>query len=719
MSCVVFRIRKNLFTYFLLLFMVLTILSPIIVVKSSNISSTQNVIKIGLSNANKPVAYLENGEMKGIFTDLIKTIAQKNDWSVKIVNDSWPNLVNKLNNNQIDVLGGIAYDGSRTSMYTFSNESIFTNWGTILTNDKSINGLLDLEAKKVAVVKNNIHYTGENGLSNLLIKFHINVSYIEVNSYFDVLNLLKNKTVDVGVVSRFIAMNYAQDYKLIDTNIVFNPIELCFAININKTENFPLLQSIDSTVRNMKKDPSSAYYNIIKKYIGDPSVQVNKEAYITLLLETLIVLIPLMLVILVVISRVQVNRKTLELKKTNQSYEVINKDLEITKNQLEKRHQAQYDFFANISHELRSPLHIISGYTNLLQESELKEDQSMYLKTITKANDNLLRIVSDILSLTQLEKSDFSIKKQKFNLKDILEFALQPLRTMASEKGLGFIEQIDESLFIAYYDDELRFSQLIINIVENAIKYTETGSVTLKMDQINSTENITSLKFMVKDTGVGIKSELLDKIFEPFFKIERENDLPIKGVGLGLTIVRQLVKIFNGSVSISSIKDQGTTFEITIDLEKFNSNPIENIPQEQNLASTISEKRILLIDDITDNMNLLESYLQNYHERLTIDKALGGREAIQLCENNEYDLLFLDIRMPGMDGKETIKKIRSLELKQQHKESIIIATSAYIPEAEKPHYLEVGFDGFLHKPFSRESLTQTFLGLKNRLEKCS
>ncbi len=666
--------------------------------------NTERTIKIGLNNDNEPIAYLKDGKMQGIFTDLFTEIARQNNWNIEIVNDSWPNLVNMLNTNKIDLIGGMAYDTSRTNLYTFSNESVFTNWGQILTNDKSIKGLLDLEGKKIAVTKNNVHYTGEHGIANLLENFHINVTYVEANSYLGVLNLLKNNTVSAGVVSRFIAMNNAAKFNLITTGIVFDPIDLRFAININSTENLSLLQTIDHDIKLMKKDSSSDYYSIIKKYIGEPNVQIDQNLYWTILIELLIIIIPLMLIIITIISRLQVNKKTLELKKTNYAYEMTNKDLEIAKNQIQMKNQAQYEFFANINHELRSPLHIISGYTNLLKERELGEEEKQYLNVISKASENLTRIVSDILSLTQLEKSDFSIQKHQFDLEKIIEFTLKPLHEIAEKKGLEFKEEIDNSLLISYNDDDLRFSQLLINIIENAIKYTKTGYVSLEMQKIKSTDLIMTLKIRVIDTGVGIDPQYIQKVFEPFFKIENSDYNIVKGVGLGLTIVRQLLKIFNGSISLSSEINQGTTVEIILDLEKYLN--ISNEPKQKqiNQNANISEKHILLVDDINENMNLLESYLNNYNKRFILQKASGGREAIKLYDQNGYDVIFLDIKMPDINGIEVLKQIRQIEKNKKLKKAIIIATSAYIPDSEKDNYSQLGFDGFLHKPFSSESL---------------
>lgn len=697
------NIKRHFFLILILIIFGLQLYSINVVNGVNNLKFQEKTIRIGFTTDNIPNAYLDtnSGEEKGIFVDLFQTIASKNNWHIEIINDAFPNLLSKLDNNDIDIIGAIAYSTSRINQYTFSNETIFTNWGDILTKDPSIKSILDLENKKLSVIQNNVHYSGEGGIVNLLNSFHVNVTYQFVQTYDEAMESVANNSADACIVNRFSAKLYSSSYNLIDTNIVFNPIELRYAININHPENLYMLQTIDQDVKSMKEDSKSDFYRIINQYLDESqSNSIDLATYFIVFAHIMILLIPAMLFIVTIVSRIQVNKKTKELQSANQAYEQINKDLNLAKNQIEERNRSQYEFFANISHELRSPVHLISGYTSLLEETNLSDEQKTSINIISRANENLSRIISDILILSQLQKTQFSIYKENFELRELLDFILAPLEIKANNKGLKLIKEIDESLFTFYHEDQLRLGQILVNLIENAIKYTHRGTITLKMKKLRIEGNKIIIAIKVIDTGIGIERDVLDKVFEPFFKIDSNSEASTQGVGLGLTIVKHLINIFNGSISISSQVDKGTTIEIEIGLEK---GTIESESQPELISQNISKKpnqKILLVDDVDDNLNLLERIILKSSSNNEILKANSGQRAIEIIKNNkDIDMVFLDLRMPELDGIETAKIIRELETTNQIRPLKIIASTAYVSEDSESRTLK--FDAFLKKPFNQ------------------
>jgi len=377
------------------------------------------------------------------------------------------------------------------------------------------------------------------------------------------------------------------------------------------------------------------------------------------------------------------------------------KELKIAKKVTEEMVQTKQNFLANMSHEIRTPMNAIMGMSRQLQKTQLSDKQHTYLDTITSASENLLVIINDILDLSKLEAGKVALEKIGFDPKMVVGMVMQVMNHKAEEKGLQLTNSFcDAKLSPVLIGDPYRLNQVMLNLVSNSIKFTETGMVDICCKVIHQTKSAQQVQITVKDTGIGMEPDFINDLFQKFSQEYESVARRFGGTGLGMSITKELVDLMGGVIEVESEKGKGTVISIRFTLEKGSE---KDLPQKNITASNagiLLNKNIMVVDDNEMNRLVATTILQEYGVLVT--EAVNGAEATGLLGEQHFDLVLMDIQMPVMNGLVATSIIRN-ELKSSIP---VIALTANAIRGENEKCFNAGMNDYLSKPFEENQLIQ-------------
>ena len=374
--------------------------------------------------------------------------------------------------------------------------------------------------------------------------------------------------------------------------------------------------------------------------------------------------------------------------------------------------ESESRFLANMSHEIRTPINAILGFNAMILRESGEEDIREYAASIENAGNTLLALIKDILDIARVESGKMELTPVEYDLFGMIENVRRMMDVKATEKGLKLVVEIDESLPLKLKGDDVRIHQILVNLINNAIKYTETGSITLSVGG-QKQDDKQKLSFSVKDTGIGIKKEDMEKLFDKFARIEERRNRHIEGTGLGMTITVQLLSLMNSHLNVNSVYGVGSEFSFDLIQEICDATPIgsiSDIRQErtdnkpQHSIFRAPNAKIFMVDDNSFNRKVFTGLLRKSGMSITV--AEGGEEALKMLREQKYDVIFLDDMMPDITGTEVLKKMKAEE-GHINLNTPVIALTANAVAGVREQYLAAGFDEYLSKPVRLDRLERT------------
>ena len=380
--------------------------------------------------------------------------------------------------------------------------------------------------------------------------------------------------------------------------------------------------------------------------------------------------------------------------------------------------QAKSDFLSNMSHEIRTPINAVIGMNEMILRESKEPATLEYAHNLRHAATNLLELINDILDFSKIEAGKMEIIPVEYQLSSMLNDLVNMIQKRAESKGLIFEVEADENIPSVLFGDEIRIKQVITNILTNAVKYTEKGSVTLKVNSIPIDDKSIYLCISVTDTGIGIKPEDIKKLYSAFERIEEKRNRKIEGTGLGMNITNKLLTMMGANLMVNSVYGQGSNFSFQIVQQVMNPEAIGDFrehykrslsnKQEYHESFTAPDAKILVVDDTIMNLTVIKGLLKQ--TKIQIDTALNGAECLKMVQKTKYDIIFIDHMMPGMDGIETLKAMKVLD-NNLNQDTPIISLTANAISGAREKYIEAGFHDYLTKPINSVKLEELIVKL--------
>jgi signal transduction histidine kinase/DNA-binding response OmpR family regulator len=659
---------------------------------------------------NKPKVFINQDEVvQGFYIDILEEIARREGWSVRYLQGTWSQCLNRLERGEIDLLVDVAYSRERARLFDFNQETVLSNWAQIYVRKgvNDIQNILDLQNKTIAVMKGDI---SNRMFRQTLNAFAIPAVFIEADDFLTVLKMIDSGEADAGVVSRLFGIQYEAGFRVERSPIICCPTELRFAVP--KGENARLLRAIDRRLAAMKRDKQSTYHQALTRWIEGRAAWRPPRWLWWAAGGGAVLLVVVFLLLFVFILGKRVREKTLELQDKNLALEReiaerrrLEREANRAKIKAESATRAKSEFLANMSHELRTPLNSVIGFSEILADGtfgELNEKQRRYVHHVLESGRHLLALINDILDLSKLEAGKMELKPSVVGVGGLLEHSMVMVREKALRHGISLELRGGERLEgVEVRADERKLKQIMYNLLSNAVKFTpERGSVWVEgwVGGVGAGEE-PWVEVWVTDTGIGVKGEDRERIFGTFEQIDSSYSRGQEGTGLGLALTRRLVELHGGSIWVESEGEgKGSSFRFRIPVGEL----VRRERGEGGRASGPGEPAggeaplVLVVEDDREAGELLEQYLRRGGYRVA--HAWDGEEGVRKARELRPEAVTLDILLPKKDGWEVLT-----ELKEHAETAGIPVVIVSIVDAGEVQ-VHVGAVEYLVKPVGRRQL---------------
>ncbi len=428
----------------------------------------------------------------------------------------------------------------------------------------------------------------------------------------------------------------------------------------------------------------------------------NKEQQRANKFSKLISILSIALISILSLLSLSLYKNNIIRSQSNKLLQDKNQELIQAKEKAEKASKARAEFLSTVSHELRTPLNAINGITHLLLEENPKKSQMQYLTSLKFSGDYLLTFINDILEINRVESENIEIEKINVNIKQLLSDLHNSFKDLASKNNNEFVLEMDENLPENLIGDPTKLSQIFINLINNALKFTQNGKVYVKASVIETKDEECAIHFDIADTGIGISPEKQSTIFESFAQGSVEINRKYGGTGLGLAIVKRLVELLGGQIELSSSEGIGSTFSFDIKFIVGEQQFVED--KKQYDESVFENKKILIVEDNKINQMITKKMVEN--KSIQCEIIDNGEDAIELIRNQHFDLVLMDVHLPGINGTEATQKIREF-----NKTLPIIALTAISLNENREMLLSYGMNDVVTKPFNPDNFYQSIAQL--------
>ncbi len=633
---------------------------------------------LGIDRSWPPYEYIdERGKYQGMSADIMERFSQQLGYSLAPVQDlSWKEVLDGIRQQKIDIIPMLVPSPERAQFMLFTKPYLKFPFVIFNRNDAPlITGLEDLKNKQVALEKGyvSIEYIRRDYPDTHILEFETTLDAL--------------RAVSLGHADAYVGNLVVGSYQIGKEGLVnlkvAAPTSYTNSLAIGVRKDWPELVSMLNKAIDQFSDSDRAL-------IRNKWLTIRYEQGIDYRLVWKILTGSGIVLLLAFLWIMQIQKSKMALAAARDDAQQANK--------------FKSEFLANMSHEIRTPMNAIMGLTHLALQTRLTPKQHDYLQKVHKSSKDLLRVINDILDFSKIEAGKLNVESISFKLDDVLENLAALIGLKAEQKGLEVLFDSDHNIPQTLVGDPLRLGQILINLTDNAIKFTEQGEVVLKVEVKEETADHVTLLFSVTDTGVGLSDEQQKKLFEPFSQADGSTTRNYGGTGLGLTICRQLVNLMGGELSVQSSIGNGSIFSFSILFEKAPALPF--LRSSADLRGT----RVLVVDDNETARDVLRDALESFNFQVTT--VASGQEALEELKRSSssdttpYQLVLMDWKMDGMDGIEASKRIRQLA---SPRIPTIIMVTAYGREEVMQQADQIGLDGFLIKPVNRSLLFDSIM----------